>query len=358
MLLRLCPLLFAAVQQMHAQALPDLEGKLAPAVCALRDALAQKNPDGKEMTIATVPLVDTEQSIRKLGVVVAQIVERQLLAAKPEWLRVQSRLNLRSVMDEQTLWITDMVKQSGKENSAPAGFLEKADFLIVGVLTPGKDHIGIELRLIGTRNGNVLTAQSVSAPTTPAVKELFKYMRRSEGRESEEIATADNIRLTVTAQREGAPGTPVKEWVAQEGEALKGGKDQFNLRFAADADASIYVFLFGSDQKAALLFPTEEWEALFEKQFGRKAKKQDNYCRADLEYVVPGPDAAGNPRYFKLDNTPGNNALYVCASRSNIQNYQDIVEQLTKAGSEEARLKVLTDSFKVDCVKTFTFKQE
>lgn len=358
MLFRLFPLLLAAALPLHAQTLPDLEGRLAPAVSALRDALAQKNPDGKEMTIATVPLVDTEQSIRKLGVVVAQIVERQLLASKPEWLRVQSRLNLTSVMEEQKLWITDMVKQSGKENSAPAGFLEKADFLIVGVLTPGKDQIGIELRLIGTRNGNVLTAQHVSAPTTSAVRELFKYMRRSEGRAVEEIATVDKIRLTVTAQREVAPGMPVTEWVVQDGETLKGGKDQFNLRFAADADASIYVFLFGSDQKAALLFPTEDWEALFEKQFGRKAKKQDNYCRADLEYVVPGPDAEGHPRYFKLDNTPGNNTLYVCASRSNIQNYQDISEQLNKAGSEDARLKVLNDSFKVDCVKTFTFKQE
>lgn len=356
--LLLCLAVFTAVPVVTAQTVLDMEAKLAPAVTALRDALAQKNPDGKELTIATVPLVDTEQIIRKLGVVAAQIVERQLLSAKPEWLRVQSRLNLTSVMDEQKLWITDMVKENRKENSAPAGFLEKADFLVVGVMTPGKDHVSIELRLIGTRNGNVLTAQTVSMQNTSAIRELLKSMQRKEGGETEDIATVDNIRLVVTAQREGVPGTPVKEWTVKEGDALKGGKDQFNIRFAADADASMYVFLFGSDQQAALLFPTEDWEAQFEKQFGRKAKKLDNYCRADLEYAVPGPDAAGQPRYFKLDTTPGTNTLYVCASRSNIQNYQDIVQQLTKAGSEEARLKVLTDSFKVDCVNAFTFKQE
>ena len=357
-LLLACLLLVGAAPGIRAQTVQDLEAKLAPATAALRDALAQKNPDGKELTIATVPLVDTEQNIRKLGVVAAQIVERQLLAGKPEWLRVQSRLNLTSVMDEQKLWITNMVKEHRKENSAPAGFLEKADFLIVGVVTPGKEQVTVELRLIGTRNGNVLTAQSVNTPTTPALRELFKYMRRKEGREAEEIATVDKIRLTVTAQREGAPGVPVKEWPVKEGETLKGGNDQFNIRFAADADASMYVFLFGSDQQAALLFPSEDWEAQFEKQFGRKAKKQDNYCRADLEYVVPGPDAASQPRYFKLDTTPGANTLYVCAHRADIHNYQDIVAQLTTAGSAEARLKVLTDSFKIDCVKTFSFNQD
>ena len=350
--------LAGAAPGVYAQATQELETKLAPAAAALRDALIQRNPDGKELTIATVPLVDTEQSIRKLGVVAAQIVERQLLAGKPEWLRIQSRLNLTSVMDEQKLWITNMVKENRKENSAPAGFLEKADFLVVGVLTPGKDQVSIELRLIGTRNGNVLTAQTVGTPTTPALRELFKYMRRQEGREAEDIATVDNIRLTVTAQREGISGVPVKEWSVKEGETLKGGNDQFNIRFSADADASMYVFLFGSDQQAALLFPTEDWETQFEKQFGRKAKKLDNYCRADLEYIVPGPDTAGQPRYFKLDTTPGTNTLYVCANRAGITNYQDIVEQLTKAGSAEARLKVLTNSFKIDCVKTFSFNQD
>jgi|GEM_PF-2093218 len=358
MLLLLCLLLFATVPVIHAQTVPDMEGKLTPAAIALRDALSQKNPDGKELTIATVPLVDTEQSIRKLGVVVAQIVERQLLASKPEWLRVQSRLNLTSVMDEQKLWITDMVKENKTENSAPAGFLEKADFLIVGVVTPGTEQVNIELRLIGTRNGNVLTAQTVSTPTTPELRELFKYMRRAAGRETEDIATVDNISVAVTAQREGAPGAPVKEWLVKEGETLMGGKDQFNIRFTADADATTYVFLFGSDQQAVLLFPCEDWEAQFERQFGRKAKARDNYCRADMEYSVPGTDAAGQPRYFKLDTTPGLNTLYICANRSDIHNYQEIAERLSKAGSAEARLKVLNNTFKIDCVKTFSFNQD
>ncbi len=357
-LLLLLPLLLVAGPSLRAETGQELEAKLAPATAALRAALAQRNPDGKELTVATVPLVDSEQNIRKLGVVAAQIVERQLLAGKPEWLRVQSRLNLTSVMDEQKLWITNMVKENRKENSAPAGFLEKADFLIVGVLTPGKEQVTVELRLIGTRNGNVLTAQSVATPTTPALRELFKYMRRAAGREAEEVATVDDIHLTVTAQREAGPGAPVKEWAVKEGETLKGGSDQFNLRFAADADANVYVFLFGSDQQAALLFPCEDWEAQFEKQFGRKAKPRDNYCRVDLEYVVPGPDSANQPRYFKLDTTPGPNILYICASRTEIHNYADIAEQLTKAGSAEARLKLLTETFKFDCVKTFSFTQD
>jgi hypothetical protein len=335
-----------------------MDGKLAPAVIALRDVLNKKNPDGRELTIATVPLMDTEQSIRKLGVLVAQSVERQIIAGKPEWLRVQSRLNLTSLMDEQRLSLSDMVKQSSKENSAPAGFLEKVDFILDGGMTIGKDQVSIEFRLISTRNGNILGAHSISMPITPSIKEQLKYVRRKEGRVAEDIAAVDTIDLTVTAQREGLPGTPVKEWVVKAGETLAGGKDQFNIRFKADADASMYVFLLGSDGNAAILFPNDDWEADFEKKFGRKAKKLDNYCRDGLEYAVPGSDAAGQSRYFKLDTTPGTNILYVCASRSDIQGYQGIADQLTKAGSEAARLKVLTDSFKVDCVTSFTFKQE
>ena len=358
-LIFLCLLLCGAVPTIHAEPVQEMEGKLAQTATALRDALVLRNPDGKELTVATVPLVDTEQRIRKLGVVAAQIVERQLLAGKPEWLRIQSRLNIASVMEEQKLWITSMVKENRKENSAPAGFLEKADFLVVGVVTPDKDQVTIELRLIGTRNGNVLTAQSVRTPLSPAVRELLKFTQRAEGgKEAQEVATVGDIRLMVTAQREGAPGVPVKEWPVKEGETLRGGRDQFNIRFTTDADASVYVFLFGSDQQAALLFPCEDWEALFERQFGRKAQARDNYCRADLEYVVPGPDATNQPRYFKLDTIPGANTLYVCANRAEIHSYKEIVERLTNAGSAEARLKLLTDSFKIDCVKTFSFNQD
>lgn len=342
---------------LSAQTLLDVEAKLAPATSALCEDLVRKNPDGKELTVATVPLVDAEQGMPKLGVVIAQIVERQILASKPEWLRIQSRINLTSIMEEQKLWITDMVKASSKNNSAPAGFLEKADFLVVGVVTPGNDEVTIELRLIGTRNGNVVNAQTVSVPSSPAIRGLLRYMRRQEGRAPAEIAPVDNIRVTMTAQREASPGVPVKEWIVTEGETLKGGVDQFNFRFSVDADSSIYIFLYGSDKQAALLFPSGDWELQFEKQFGRKARKQDNYCRVDLEYTVPGPDANGHPRYFKLDNTPGANTLYVCASRTETRNVQDIVDQLTRSESEKERLKLLTGIFKFDCVTTFSFNQ-
>jgi hypothetical protein len=336
----------------------DVEAKLAPAVSALCDDLAKRNPDGKEITVATVPLVDAEQGIPKLGVVAAQIVERRILSSKPEWLRVQSRINLMSIMEEQKLWITDMVKASSRNNSAPAGFLEKADFLVVGVVTPGSDEVTFELRLIGTRNGNVVNAQTVSVPTSPAIRTLLRQMRRQEGKASTEVAPVENIRVAMTAQRPGAPGMPVKEWAVTEGETLRGGSDQFNFRFSVDADACIYVFLFGSDQQAALLFPGDDWDVQFERQFRRKARKQDNYCRAEAEYTIPGPEASGQPRFFKLDTTPGSNTLYVCASRTETRNTQDIVDQLTRAGSEKDRMKLLTESIKFDCVTTFSFKQD
>lgn len=341
-----------------AQLSPDLEGKLAAAAAALRATLTEKNPDGKELTVATVPLVDAEQNIRKVGVVIAQAVERHLLNGKPEWLRLQSRLNLASVMTEQKLWITDMVKHSDKENSAPAGFLEKADFLVVGIIAPGNDQLGIELRLIGTRNGNVLAAQTLGTPATDPIRAGYRPLQRRDGKETSDIAVVDTITLSVAAQREGAPGTPVKEWPVKEGETLKGGKDQFNIRFSVDADACAYVFLVGSDQQAALLFPTDDWEAQFERQFGRKAKKIDNYCRADLEYIVPGPDASGQPRFFKLDTLAGANVLYVCASRQAVPDFQDIAARLSKAATDEARRKLLTENFKIDCVKSFTFNQD
>ena len=358
--LTFCLLLPWAVASLQAQTTDELETRLLPVATTLRNALLQKNPDGKELTVATVPLVDPGQArVRKLGVVAAQIVERQLVAGKPEWLRIQSRINLASLVDEQKLWITNLVKDSAKENSAPAGFLEKADFLVVGSVTPGDAAVTIELRLVTTRNGNVVCAQSASVPISPAMRDLLKFPQRgAAGTDAQELATVGDIRLSITAQRAGAPGAPPREWQAKEGENQKGGCDQFYLRFTADADACVYLFLFGSDNQAALLFPSADWEPQFERQFGRKAQPQDNYCRADLEYTVPSPDAASHQRFFKLDTTPGVNTLFLCASRSEIRNPQDAVKRLNETTSGAEQTKVLTDTFKFDCVKTFSFRQD
>lgn len=348
-----------ATAWVSAQTLEGLEAKLTPAAQALRTALAEKNPDGKELTVATVPLVDPDQGrVRKLGVLAAQIVERQLLSGKPEWLRIQSRINIASLVDEQKLWITNLVKESAKENTAPAGFLEKADFLVVGSITPGTTQVTVELRLVGTRNGNVVGAQSASFPLSPDLRELLRFPQRGAAGSETEVAKVGEFRLTVTAQRPGRPGTPAREWAVQEGEVLKGGLDQFCLRFATDADASVYLFLYGSDNQAVVLFPTGDWEAQFERQFGRKAGQQDNYCRAEFDYTVPGPDATRRQRFFKLDNTPGINTLYLCANRTEIRNPQDAAKRLTEAKSAEERTKVLTDTFRFDCVKTFSFRQD
>ena len=353
-------LLSVATRGLHAQeAFQDVENKIAPTVNQFRKTLVQKNAEGRELTVAIIPLIDAEKKrVPRLGVTIAEIVERHLLAGKPEWLRVQSRLNIGEIMEEQKLWITDLVRGKQKENGASTGFLEKADFLVVGAITPGATEVMVELRLIATKDGNVLNAQFASFPISPTIRELLRYLRRDAADKIEDVAPVSDLRLEVTAQREGVPGAPVKQWAMQEGETLKGGSDQFKIRFSTNADASVYIFLYGSGRQAVSLFPAEDWEALFERQFGRKAKPQDEYCRIGLDYTVPNADTSQHQRFFKLDTIPGTNTIYVCANHSEVNNYQDIAERLTKAGTAEKRLQILTDTFRFDYVKTFSFNQE
>ncbi|MEI8079351.1 MAG: hypothetical protein WCH61_06970, partial [bacterium] len=133
-----CLLGLVTTHELSAQAFPEVETKIASAANQLRETLIQKNPEGSELTVAIIPLVDAEkQRVPRLGVMIAEIVERHLLTGKPEWLRIQSRLNISSIMDEQKLWISNLARGNQKDNAAPTGFLEKADFLVVGQVTPG-----------------------------------------------------------------------------------------------------------------------------------------------------------------------------------------------------------------------------
>jgi len=179
---------------------------------------------------------------------------------------------------------------------------------------------------------------------TPELRPLLLFIQRGKDGDTADVAPVSHVEVLVTAQRASPFGNEIKQWQVTEGGTLRGG-DRFNIRFKTDADACVYIFMYGSDGKASLLFPTKDWEKQFQVMFGRKAPPQDNYCRAEWEYAAPGPDEEGMERFYRLDRTPGRNVLYICANRSDMRGIDAIRRRLQRAPSHSKRIEVLEKVF-------------
>ena len=335
----------------------DLDTRLAVAADGLLADLAKHNPDGKACTLAAVPLVEAGQErVRRLGVAAAESVERRLTEKKPAWLRVQTRMNLAALHAEHRLWISDLVKPLPPSEQPPEGLVDRADYLVAGTLTVADKAVSLELRLVGTRTGDVVAARQVSIDRTPQIDALLAYVQHG-GNGRDDVAPAGTIKVAVTAQRADAAGAKVREWTVKPGETLRGG-DQFRLGFSMDADAYVTVLLYGSDRKAAVLFPNAEFAQEFGRRFGRAMTPQEAYCRAEWDYSAPGLDANREEAFYKLDNTPGRNVVYLAASRDQPRNLDDIRRRLEQAPSDAERLSLLRDKAGFDAVETFEFRQE
>ena len=331
--------------------LNELDAKLEAATGKLIAVMKAKNPGKKGFTIAAVPLTDTGRKRRCiLGVRAAEVVTRHLtkqkLNQKLDWLKVGNRIDLPSIEEEHRLWSMD-AKRKQPETLAPG-----ADLLIVGSTTFTGKEVELELRLVLAKTGNLIEAEKITIKMTPSLRALRRFVdaRGAANIDDDDIARVTNIELDVTAQRPKKLGGLLRQWKVKNREVLKNG-DQFNIRFVADADAYIYVFCHGSDGDVSRLFPTDEWEA------GRREDLLSPYCRGEGKYYTPGEDKDEVQRFYKLDNIPGRNIIYVAARREPEKNLPDLKRQLKKTEGVAAG-EALLRTFHFDHIETFEFSQK
>ena len=353
-----------------------LESALREATDALVAVMAGRNPLQREHAVAALPLTHpADGRPRMMGMEAAGTITQQLRASGPVWLTVQNWLDLPTLLKVRMLKYADVAQQddaagplapvepaAGAGSAAlpmldadgTGGLLRSPDLIIMGTTADTRSSVQVQLRLVVARTGSVVAAESFGLTLTPGLRDLLRPITRGRGGASEDVAPVSKIDLHLTALRSGRLAEPPKEWTVKQGEVLKAG-DLFNIQFAANADACVYIFMYGSDRKAQLLFPTGDLEDAFRRQFSTEAAPQENYCRWDWTYTAPGPTRDGGRRFYKLDDTPGRNVLYFGAYRREIPDPENVRRRLELAASEMERLDVLHQAF--DHVETFEFGQ-
>jgi len=134
------------------------------------------------------------------------------------------------------------------------------------------------------------------------------------------------IEYSLRARREkgaSAAGAPEYEPVRfHPGATLKTG-DQFKINFMANGDGYVYVINFDSQGKALIIFPHPE-------------AGTGNQVKAGQTYEIPSSPA----NWYYLDDTKGQETLYIVASPFPIPNLDSLVSDLKQGkGGAQSSLK-------------------
>jgi hypothetical protein len=103
-----------------------------------------------------------------------------------------------------------------------------------------------------------------------------------------------------------------REFQVQDGTTMYSG-DQFRIAFIPNADSYVYIICLNADGSVSQLFPN-------------LAIKQDNLCRRGQEYQVPD-----GINWFTLDETTGNETMFLVASYDPLTNLSTLLEKTSVA---------------------------
>jgi len=343
----------------------ELKIKLGAATDSLLKQIKQRIPQQKVLRIAVVPLVDMKDRThreRRLGITAAEMIDGHLIRSAGRRFRVRPRMMLRHVTEEQQLWIADLIKRK-QSSGKPVDLVGKADLVVVGTTQVADAEILLELRVITVIEPKEIAAAHVILKRSSIPRDLLYFLvpkahGPGEGPDIADVARVTHIKIQVKAQRASPFGGLLKEWIVKPGETLRAG-DRFNIRFTPDSSGCVYIFMHGSDGKTQLLFPSKDWEKQMSLVHGLNLATKDPYCYAEWDYLAPGRAALANGTlvdlFYRLDNTPGRNIIYVAANRSDVRGIDDIRIRMNAARDDAERMAILRKRF--DYVQKFEFKQ-
>ena len=279
---------------------PDVSDVLRKTSHRLAAGLISALPRAKR--VAVLPLADAGGGVRRLGALLAEGVAQEIIASGR---RVVDRANLNTLLAERDFQLTTMASAPSRTR---AGAIAGADILILGTTSATGREVIASIRAVDVQTGNVLAAgKPVSVPGA-ALGRLMWYVRRPG-----ESGTLPPLSLQYDFITRGSGG----ETRLGDGSTVRAGQ-KFKIRVRPNSDCCLYVLLYGSDDQASLLFPHV--------RIGLS-----NQVRGGVSYEIPE-----GAKWYWFDDRPGRETFYVVASYEPLDRLDDILQQMQKAGRQNA----------------------
>lgn len=262
---------------------------LAPRVATALDLslffgqLAERLIPGR-ITHNTIALLDFVQQDGKVTGLEGYLRDKlqAALAGRPSVSLVE-RSEIKKIMKEQKLNLADVIDP---KKSVEVGGLWGARGLIVGTTYPFRDRVELQVRLLDTETGRVVSVVEGSIKRTSDIEDLLgKVLRR-------EPPTRPPLTLTATFVAEKVVGGRYELVALTDGSRLRSG-DGYQVRVSTNAPAYVYVLTLDSAGKVYSLLPY----------------KQIHHTKISGQKVLPSAD-----KWYWLDQNTGLETLYVLAS--------------------------------------------
>ena len=269
----------------------------------LAKQLTPKVPAGK--AVAVLPLVDSDGGLRRLGVVLADNLERPLLEGGAT---LVDRRHLDKVLDEIDI---RLVASGDAEAVKKAARLAKADILIVGRTVSTGQEVLISARAmrVGGGTGRVVAVAGEASLPRDRLGELMWYVRRPDHAGPGAELPPLSLRYEFVSP---SPLGPVR---LAEGDVVRSDQ-KFKIRIRPNSDCFLYVLLYDSRGAASVLFPHSDIAL-------------SNAVRGDTTAEIP---EAG--KWYWFDENSGEETFYVVASYTPLDNLAWMLRKLRGDGSD------------------------
>ena len=193
------------------------------------------------------------------------------------------RARIKKIMAEQKLNLADVIDP---KKAVEVGGLWGARGLIVGTTYPFRDRVELQVRLLDTETGRVVSVVEGSIKRTSDIDDLLgKVLRR-------EPPTRPPLTITARFVAEKVVGGRYELVALTDGSRLRSG-DGYQVRVSTNAPAYVYVLTLDSAGKVYSLLPY----------------KKVRHTKITGQKVLPSPD-----KWYWLDQNTGLETLYVLAS--------------------------------------------
>lgn len=311
------------------------------------EALAENLPREGAAHVAVLPFADGKGGLLKLGRVAADRLA-QIVTTDPQ-AQLVDREHLRIIQSERQNWeaIPELFElhEPHKAEAVRAGKwkrarIKKAEYLVVGrfCLPPSPGDIQVAVKLLHkTSRASVFNFQLPRRD----YRDLLRYDIPPPGSEQAPVPEAIELHAHLVGQWFGLEGTVV-EGKLNDGGTLRSG-EQFQIHFRAEKDCYVYVALFDSQGRASLLFPFlpphPHPPAPRLDPSEDQVIQLDNRVEAGKLYVLPDPSQSGGSRWFRLDDHPGTETIYIVASTVRMAGIESLIRECARDAKAAPRLR-------------------